>query len=220
MEDLGKTPFSISWAPMRPVKGFERPVMQWLFVALAIVLIAIAAAEAFGLHRSRVEIESLRAARLESRIQQDQQEGRLAHERATREALALELTRVRGSAPSSREAVPPTLTLTPAAHRGARPPEPTVTQPAPAQSVQLRLVLPRAGATVSTRYAIAVRTWSGGETVWQRGGVTGSAVDGQPMVVAYVTGDVFTAGAYEVLLTAAAEKPVEVAAYEVAVRAR
>ena len=40
------------------------------------------------------------------------------------------------------------------------------------------------------------------------------------MVTAFVTGDVFSTGAYEVLLTETAEKPVEVAAYEVAVRAR
>ena len=196
--------------------------MQWVFVALAIVLIAIAGAEAFGLRRAHGEIESLRAARLESRVQQEQLETRLVHEQATREALALELTRLRtstSSAPSSGGSAPPTLTLTPIAQRGAQPPDPTVAQPDAAQSIQLRLVLPRGRTTASVRYAVAVRTWSGGETVWQRSGLSSSTIEGRAMVTTFVTGDVFTTGAYEVLLTAVAEKPIEVAAYEIAVHA-
>jgi len=209
---------------MRPVSGFERPIAQWLFVVLAVVLIAIAAAEAWVLRRAHNEIESLRAARLESRVEREQLESRLTHEQATREALALELTRQRASTGSATAsgggAAAPTLTLTPLTHRGPQPPDPTVAQPPAAQSIQLRLVLPHGRATPSARYTIAVRAWSGGETVWQRGGLTGSTVDGQAMVTTLVTGDVFTAGAYEVLLTSAAEKPVEIAAYEIAVHAR
>ena len=207
---------------MRPVSGFERPVVQWLFVALAVVLIAISTAAAIGVRRAHGEIESLRAARLESRVQQEQLEGRLVHEQATREALALELTRVRastGSAPSANGSAPPTLTLTPIARRGAQPPDPTVAEPGAAQSIQLRLALPR-GTTRAGRYTIAVRTWSGGETLWQRTGLTSSTIEGRAMVTTFVTGDVFTTGAYEVLLTAEAEKATGVAAYEVAVRAR
>jgi hypothetical protein len=219
--DLGKTPFSISWAPMRPVSGFDRPIVQWLFVALGVVLTVVAAGEALGLRRARAAIASLRAAHLESRVQQEQLQNRLAHEQATREALALELTRVRASTGSARPeglAGSPTLTLTPLSKRGAQPPEPTVVQPAAAQPIQLRLVLPRGRATASARYDIAVRTWSGGETVWRRSGIAGSTVDGQPMVTAFVTGDVFAVGAYEVLLTTAGEKPAEVASYEIGVR--
>jgi hypothetical protein len=219
--DLGKTLFSISCAPMRPVSGFDRPIVQWLFVALGVALIAVAAAAASGLRRARAEIESLRAANLESRVQQEQLQSGLAHEQATREALALELTRVRastGSAGGASAAAPPTLTLTPLGKRGAQPPEPTVAQPAATQPLQLRLVLPHGRGAPAARYTIAVRTWSGGETVWQRSGVPESTVDGKPMVTALVTGDVFTTGAYEVLLTSAGEKPVDVAAYEVAVK--
>jgi hypothetical protein len=205
---------------MHPVSGFGRPLVQWLFVALAIALIAIAAAEAFALRRVHGENESLRAARLESRVQQEQLEGRLAHEQATREALALELTRLRGSGSASTGPPPPTLTLTPITRRGAQPPGASVAEPGGAQLIQLRLVLPRGQTPASARYTIAVRTWSGGETVWQRSGVTGSTVDGQPMVTTFVAGDVFTAGAYEVLLTEIAEKPIDVAAYEVTVRSR
>lgn len=218
---MGKTPFSISWAPMRPVSGFDRPIVQWLYVALGVVLTVVAAGEALGLRRARAAIESLRAAHLESRVQQEQLQNRLAREQATREALALELTRVRASKGSARPealAGPPTLTLTPLTTRGAQPPEPTVAPPAAAQPIQLRLVLPRGRGTASARYDIAVRTWSAGETVWRRSGIAGSTVDGQPMVTTFVTGDVFTTGAYEVLLTSAGEKPVDVAAYEFGVR--
>ena len=209
---------------MRPVNGFARPIVQWLFVALAVALIAIAAAEAFALRRAHDEIESLRAARLESRVEQEQLESRLTHEQATREALALELTRVRAStglAPGSGGAsAAPTLTLMPLTHRGPKPPDATVAQPPSGQSIELRLVLPRGPAAPAARYAIAVRTWSGGDTVWRRGGLSGSTVDGQPMVTTFVTGDVFATGAYEVLLTSGAEKPVDVAVYEIAVHAR
>ena len=210
---------------MRAVSGLERPIVQWLFVALAVVLIAVAAAEAIGLRRARAEIESLRATRLDARVQQEELQNRLAHEQATREALTLELARVRGSTGSAPgdgrggpTATQPTLTLTPLTTRGAEPPEPTVTQPPTAQSIQLRLVLPRGRASSPARYNISVRTWSGGETVWQRSGLAGAIIEGQAMVTTFVTGDVFSAGAYEVLLTSIAEKPVEVASYEVAVR--
>jgi hypothetical protein len=197
---------------MRPVSGFERPIVQWLFVALGVALIAVAAAEAVGLRRARAEIESLRAAHLEARVQQEQLENRLTHEQATREALTLELARTRPATGSGQ----PTLTLSPLTSRGAQPPQPSVAQPAATQLIQLRLVLPAGRAMSSAPYRIALRTWSGGETVWQRSGLARSTVEGKPMVTAYVTGDVFSAGAYEVLLTSLGEK--EVASYEVSVR--
>jgi hypothetical protein len=210
-----KTSFSISCAPMRPVSGFERPVVQWIFVALGVVLIAVVAAEAVALRRGRAQMESVRAARLDDRVQRDQLENRLAHERATREALTLELARVRGGA--SPAATQPTLTLTPLTRRGAQPPEATVAEPSPAQSIQLRLALPPGRVAPATRYTIAVRTWSGGEMLWHRSGLAGATVDGKPMVTTFVTGDVFAVGAYEVLLTSSGEKSVEIASYEIAV---
>ncbi len=200
---------------MRPVSGFDRPAVQWIFVALGVLLIAVAMAEAVALRRGRTQIESQRAADLNARLQREQLENRLAHERATSEALTLELARVRGGA--STPATQPTLTLTPLTKRGAQPPDATVAQPSPAQSIQLRLVLPPGRPAAATRYTIAVRTWSGGDMLWQRSGLAGSTLEGKPMVTAFVTGDVFGPGAYEVALTSTAGA--EVAAYELAVRA-
>jgi hypothetical protein len=211
---------------MRPVSGFERPIVQWVFILLGAVLIAVAAAEAVGLRRGRAQIESLRAANLNARVQQDQLENRLTREAATREALTLELARLRSLLSAARPGAPdsestpagqPTLTLTPLAKRDAQPPEPSVVQPAAAQAIQLRLVLPAGRRTPSARYAVSLRTWSGGDVVWQRSGLSGSLVDGTPMVTAFVTGDVFAPGAYEVALTATPGG--EIAMYEVSVRA-
>ena len=204
---------------MRPVSGFERPAVQWIYVTLGVVLIAAAATEAVGLRRARAQIESLRAADLNARIEREQLENRLTHEQATREALTLELARVRSSPGGAfTPAAEPTLTLMPLKRRGPQPPDPTMAQPPAAQSIHLRLVLPAGRSTTSIRYTIVVRKWSEGETVWQRGGVGASTIDGKPMAETFVTGDVFRTGAYEVLLTSMGEKPADVASYEIAVR--
>lgn len=204
---------------MRPVSGFERPLVQWLFVALGLALIAIAGGEALVLRRAHARIESMRAADLNARLEREQLAIRLAHEQSAREALGLELGRVRGGAAAS--AAQPTLTLSPLTRRGVQPPEPTVAQPAAAEPIQLRLELPRAGGARGAAYTIVMRAWSGGETVWTRSGLAASRVDGIAMVTAFVTGDVLAPGAYELALTssAGAEKNAEVASYEVAVRA-
>jgi hypothetical protein len=223
VNDLGKAAFSISCGLMRPVTGLDRAGVQWMFVAIGVALIVVAGGEAVSLRRARARIDSLQAQALDARLTQQQLENHLAHERATGEALSLELARVRGSDGSMRtadagraSAAPPTLTLTPLGTRGARPPDATVAQPAGAQSIQLRLVLPRRRPAPSATYAVAIRTWSRGETLWQRSGLIASAVDGKPMVTTFITGDVFAAGAYEIALTAG-DPPSDVAAYEVAV---
>ncbi len=206
---------------MRAVAGLDRPAVQWIYVALGVVLIVVAAGEAVALRRARARIESLHAADLNGRIEQERLENRLAHEQATREALTLELARLRAPTGSGQGASPPTyptLTLTPLTTRGAQPPEATVARPPAEQVILLRLVLPAGRLAPSTRYGVVVRTWSGGETIWQRGGVGASIIDGKPMVAAFVTGDVFGTGAYEVLLTSVGEKPADVASYEIAVR--
>jgi protein involved in polysaccharide export with SLBB domain len=77
-------------------------------------------------------------------------------------------------------------------------------------------VLPAGKPAPAARYGISVRTWSGGDTVWQRSGLAESIVDGKRMVTAFVTGDVFAPGAYELSLTAG-PPAAEVASYEVGV---
>jgi hypothetical protein len=213
---------------MRPVSGFERPIVQWIFVLLGGMLIAVAAGETVALRRGRAQIDMLRAASLNARVQQDQLESRLTREEAAREALTRELARLRSSIGTgyaeavdgrgaSASASQPALTLTPLTKRGAQLPEPTVVQPPGAQVILLRLVLPPGRTPPAARYTVALRTWSGGEMLWRRSGLAGSIVDGKPMVTALVTGDVFAEGAYEVALTATPGG--EIAMYEVGVRA-
>jgi hypothetical protein len=217
LEDLGKALNSISCGVMRPVSGFERPGLQWLFVALGVVLVVVAAAEAAGLRRARGQMDALRAADLSARIERQQLQARVAREQSAREALSLDVGRLRASQPGVSQ---PTLTLSPLLKRGARPPEATVERPADNQSIQLRLVLPPGRPPHASSYTVAVRTWSGGDTIWSRGGLSVSTVDSRPMVTAFVTGDVFAPGAYEIALsgTSAGNKTEDIAAYEIAVR--
>ena len=203
---------------MRPVRGFERPVLQWLFVALGWLLMTIAAGEAVGLRRAHAVIAGLRAADLNSRMERQQLDTRLAREQAARESFALELGRVRGSVTTAITSEP-TLTLSPIVSRRATPPDATVAVPDPAQAILLRLVLPKGHGPSTERYAVALRTWSKGGVVWSRSDLGISAVDGKAAVTARLTGDVLTPGAYEIRLTKATQDgpPVDVAFYEIAI---
>jgi hypothetical protein len=202
---------------MRPVSGFERPALQWLFVILGAVLVVVAVAEAVGLRRLRGEVAVLRASDLNGRIEREQLQRREAYERSAREALALEVVRLRGGTQPGTNS--PTLTLSPLTKRGAAPPVPTVEKIPEGQPVQLRLLLPAGRTATPANYAIVVRTWSGGETIWSRSGLRASTIDARPMVAAFVTGDVFAPGAYEIALTTVSPdgKGTDVAAYEVAI---
>jgi hypothetical protein len=215
-EDWGKAENSISCALMRPVSGFERPTVQWLFIVFGVVLIAVAATEAVALRRARSDLASLRADELNTRVELDHVRAEAARERAAREAFSLQLAREhRGSAAPAQ----PTLTLSPLLKRGAQPPDATVDRPADEQSIQLRLLLPDRNEPAGARYTILIRTWSGGATVWSRSGLSIGTIDNKRMVATFITGDVFAPGAYEIALTrAAAEKVFDVASYDVAIR--
>lgn len=214
-EDWGKARNSISCGVMRPVSGFDRPGVQWLFIMLGVALIAVAAGEATALLRTRAEIRSLRAESVNDRIAREQLDARAAREQSARESLSLELARQRGAAGAATQ---PTLTLTPLRTRGPQPPDATVARPAENQAIELRLVLPAGTEPPAARYTIVVRTWTGGDTVWSRGGVMMSTVDNKRMVTTFITGDVFAPGAYEIGLTRkAGEMTGDVAAYEVGI---
>jgi hypothetical protein len=217
-KNWGKAVDSISCGVMRPVSGFERPGLQWLFVVIAVVLVGLAAAEAVGLRRLRGQVETLRASDLNGRIEREQLEAQVARERAAREAFSLEVARLRGG--SRAGASQPTLTLSPLTRQGATPPDPTVERPAENQAIQLRLLLPPGPAVRGSTYSVTVRAWSGGQTIWSRSGLAASTVEGRAMVSAFLTGDVFPPGAYEVALTTVSSdnKIADVAAYEIAVR--
>jgi hypothetical protein len=217
-KNWGKVGDSISCAVMRPVSGFDRPGLQWLFVALGAVLVIVAVMEAVGLRRLRNEIATLRASDLSARIERQELQAKGAREQSAREALSLEVARLRGGARAGGSQ--PTLTLSPVVKRGPNPPEPTVEPSGESQPIQLRLLLPRGHAASAANYVVVVRTWSGGETIWSRGGVRASTVEGRAMVTGFITGDVFASGAYEIVLTRRSPdgKESDVAAYEVAVR--
>jgi hypothetical protein len=203
---------------MHPVRGFDRPVFQWLFVALGLLLIVVAGGEALGLRRAQAVIAQLRAADLNARTERQQLETRLAREQAARESFALEVGRMRGSL-STATAPEPTLTLSPTITRRSTPPDPSVAAPAPAQSLLLRLLLPGGLRQSDRRYAIALRSWSQGDVVWSRADLHTSAIEGKVAVVARLTGDVLAPGAYELRLTDITQgaSPVDVAFYEIAI---
>jgi hypothetical protein len=205
---------------MRPVKGFERPILQWIFVALGAVLVVVAAGEALALRRVHADVEALRAADLNARVERGQLELRLTRERAARESFSLEAAR-RGSGQGSdlRE---PTLTLSALTLRRATPAEVTVLAPDPEQSVVLRLVLPGGRVEPGKRYAVALRGWSGGGVLWSRSDLRASAIDGKPAVTARMTGDILAPGAYEFALTdvTTTDAPADVAFYEVTIGER
>ena len=202
---------------MRPVSGFERPGLQWLFIGLGFVLIATAAAEGIALRRARTDIAAMRASDRSSQIEIDALRARAAREQAARERSTRELAHQRGAGSGLTE---PTLTLAPLIKRAAQPPEPTVTKPDDHQSIQLRLLLPARAGAADARYTIVIRTWSGGDTVWSRGGLSMTTMDAKPMVTSFMTGDVFAPGAYEIALarTSPGGGSSDVAAYEVAIR--
>ena len=203
---------------MRPISGFDRPGLQYSFVGLAVVLIAVGAWGALSVKRAAREIERLHAAELSARVEREQLEARAARERSARESLALQLGRSSRGA-GLQNADLPTLTLTPVTRRGPAPPPATVAPPASAQVIALRLVLPRGANARGNSYQITIRNWSDGLTVWSRGGLSATEADGRRVVQAQVTGDVFTAGSYEALLTIAATdgSRQDVASYEVTV---
>lgn len=202
---------------MRPVSGFERPVLQWLFVAIGAALIVTAVAEAIELRRLRGEIAALQTTTVNGRLEREALQKREARERSAREALSLEIGRLRNGV--SAGTAPPTLTLSPLARRGATPPAPTVDTLGRTQVLQIRLLLPPK-AVGGASYTITVRTWSSGDTIWSRGGLQSAIVDGQAMVTALVTGDVFAAGPYEVSLTKVLPDRTiaDVASYEIGIR--
>ena len=201
---------------MRPVRGLDRPVVQWAFVALAIALIVLAAALAVTDRRLNGTVGDLHASLVEERTGRGQIEARLAREQSTREALALELARLRagGSAGATAGSVP-TLTLQPLRRRESTPPPPTMSAPPPSQTIELRLVLPARADGELAPFSFAVRDWTTGQERFTRGGLTPVATESGKAVAALVAGDVFRPGAYEVILRS---KEAETATYEISVK--
>src|SRR4029079_10849577 len=115
----------------------DRPSQQWALVAACLIVTLVAGAEAVMLRRARVANEALLAGMLEERLNRQQLEVTLGHERA-----AIGVLSERGATPSAPTTA--TLTLDPVRSRGPSPPQPTIAPPAPGRVVELRLRLPGA----------------------------------------------------------------------------
>ena len=201
---------------MRAIRGFDRPALQWTFVAIAIILIALAASLAVAVRRLSGTVRELRAAQLQDRVDRERLQGQLAREQSTREALTLELGRVRaGLAGGDAHRDAPTLTLQPLHRREAAPPAPTMDAPPPARTIELRLVLPRHADPKLAPFDLSVRDWVTGQARLARGGLKASPLGGGHAVTAYVPGDVFASGSHEVILRSGQS---EIATYEITVR--
>ena len=195
---------------MRPISGFDRPAIQWLFALCGVALIAACVATAVALVRTRRAVEESRREAMQARIDRDQVEASLARERSMREALGLELGRERTAAVPQ---LPPTLTLAPVKNKSPRGPEIAVPQTS-APLVELRLLLPR-GAPDGP-FTVTARSWSTGEVAWTRAGLKAGVADEKPAIVLPITSDVLVPGPYEIVL-AAGTPPKEVTTYEMSV---
>lgn len=194
--------------------------MQWLFVVLGVVLIAVAGGAAWHARRLAADSAALRTAEQEARLEAQRLDAQLARERSTREALALELSRLRAGGDAELPQTMPTLTLTPSETRRATPPAPSVTAQHATQLIELRLLLPPRSEKQYARFEVVLRDWSGGDVAWSRGGIIAATVDGKTAATAFLTGDVMRAGSYELLLAGVTRdgKKEEVATYEVTVK--
>lgn len=184
---------------MRPVRGFERPLLQWAFVAFSVLLIAIAAFEAVALQREKARGDALFAENLDGRLDRQQLEMRLAREQSAREALSLEVARLKSAGGGPDDPLP-TLTLTPVSTLAATPPDPSVNPPSPGRLIALRLVVPAGGPSGKT-FTVSIRSWSGGDVLWMRGNLPATASEGSRVVIAPISGDLLAPGAYEISLT-------------------
>lgn len=188
---------------MRPVKGLDKPLVQWFLLAACAVMTILLVLAARSVARATRQVDDLVAGQTTAAVDRQSLEEQLTRERATREALALEIARLRarqGPETSSGSEIP-TLTLAPTASLGVGPPEPTVAEPGRAQLIELRLLMPETvGDNVKTCQIIA-RDWSTGQPRWSRADVPVADIDGRRAAVAYVTGEMFAPGAYELLVT-------------------
>ena len=207
---------------VQPLKGFEKPLLQWAVVAASVVLVVLLASATLSLRRAQNELraagEAQRACEGDLRAVEEQ----LSKERAAREAFSLELARVRAQQGSSATAIAdvPTLTLVPPADRKPVPPAPALAAPEPALSIQLRLLLPPNVNLKQREFQIAARDWSTGRELWSTAHAASGMVDGRRAAIAHVTGEMLKPGSYELVITASGDSgtaPEPIASYELTV---
>ena len=190
--DWGKAANSISCALMRQVSGFERAGVQWMFVALGIVLVVVAAGEAVALRRSRVADRESAGRRVECAGRAGSVADR-GVARAGRARVVFARTRAGAwSRPSSHAADADTFAAD-ETWRTASGSDGRQAGGQPDDSTSTRLASDRE-TPPAPRYTIVLRTWTEGETIWSRGGLSISTVENTRMVTTLISGDVFAAG--------------------------
>lgn len=170
---------------LRGVPGGERPLVQWLMVALAVVIVGLAAVL---VQRERGARETIRALQEEVRAaagREERLERQLARERAAREAFEIGLGRERAA--NTPQGIPLEGGLDPSGR-------PKQQVRLPADAGRLQFVLPIKGPRLA-RYRAALRTFSGGDELWAHA-MLHADVDPRRLFVA-IPVDVLTPGSYE-----------------------
>jgi hypothetical protein len=210
------------------MRGFERPRVQWMVIGLCGVLTVMLTAATV---RMRTLQDLLRKADQVIGVNEKQRqtlERDLAREQSAREALAVELARVRSGSASTAGGGPgagtrSTLTVDPLVKRSGSPPEKNIDAQTPDTIVELRLLLPEKTRTGLKELQITARDWSTGSVRWSIATVRIASATGRRAALAYVTGEMLAPGAYEFVLAPVGEggpQPDPIAAYELGITRR
>lgn len=173
---------------IRGVPGADKPLLQWLLVALCLVIVGLAA---LLVRRERETDRRIRAMAGDLRRAQAREaalEREIARERSAREAFEIGLGKERAA--NTLPGVP----LQAGLDASGRPRQQVRVPP---EATRVQFVLPIGGQRFD-RYRAAIRPWTGGDDLWLHALIT-RAVDRRLFVT--VPADVLAPGAYELLLS-------------------
>lgn len=174
---------------MRGVPGVERPVVQWILVALCVLIIVLAALLVRSRRASDAVVGVLRQELDRAARRQSSLELEVQRERAARESFQISLEQERGANAFPGVALEPGL-----ASSGL--PKQQLRVPADARRVPLVLPLP---SHRFDHYRVAVRPFAGGDDVWVHARLHPGR-DARRLIVP-VPGEVLPPGSYELALS-------------------
>jgi hypothetical protein len=173
---------------LRGVPGGDRPLVQWLMVALAVAIVVLAARVVLRERDARETIRRLEEELRAAAAREEQLERSLARERAAREAFEIGLGRERASN------APPGIPLEGGLDPSGRPKQQIRL---PDEATRVRFVLPLKGPRLA-RYRAGLRTFSGGEELWSHAVLR---ADADPMrLFVTVPYELLAPGAYELMV--------------------
>jgi hypothetical protein len=171
------------------IRGVENPLLQWLLVALCLVIVGLAA---LLVRRDREIERGVRAMAQDLRAASSRQaalEREVARERSAREAFEIGLGKERAA--NTLPGIP----LEPGLDTAGKPRQQLRIPP---DAARVQLVLPIGGKRFE-RYRAAIRPWTGGDELWVHALVRAN-VDPRRLFVA-VPIEVLAPGAYSLLLS-------------------